>query len=365
MDKDRPHTASTRRQHIDVLVVDDSQLSYIVIKEVLESDPSVRVCGRAANGEEALKFLAKSSPDVVTMDLMMPGMLGSEVTRRIMETRPVPVVIVTSAEKNGLESFGLLAAGAVAVVEKPPARHHPDYAALASSLLRTVKTMSGLRLVRRRTTSQACAQETNPRNSSQEIKYIAIGASTGGPPVIREILSKADPTLGAPILITQHISRGFTEVFVSWLKQASNIDVRVAHDLEKPVDAVAYVAPDDRHMGIDRNGRIFLSEAAREHHLRPAVSFLFRSLVEFEPAKTMAVLLTGMGKDGALELARLRRRGALTVAQDQESSLVFGMPGEAVALDGASLILSASDIANHLSALASGEKPFGESRKQG
>jgi two-component system chemotaxis response regulator CheB len=183
------------------------------------------------------------------------------------------------------------------------------------------------------------------------VKAIAIGASTGGPLVLQSILAALPLTMPVPLLIVQHMAPGFVESFAEWLGRSSGFPVHIAVDGAELLPGHAYVAPDDRHMGVRPGGRIVLSAAPAENGLRPAVSFLFRSLKTSMGADVAAVLLTGMGRDGVDELKQLRQAGALTIAQDEKSSVVFGMPGQAVEAGAVSHVLPPDDIASLLATL--------------
>jgi two-component system chemotaxis response regulator CheB len=276
----------------------------------------------------------------------MPRMDGFEATRRIMETQPVPIVICTATgnPKDVATTFRLLEAGAVACVGKPVAREHPEYEALVANLLSTVKLMSEVKVVRRwprmrGATGEAASPPAPASENSSAIQIIGIGASTGGPPVLQTILAGLPKDCPAPVLIVQHIARGFLPGLVEWLSQTTGWRVQIAAHGVLPLPGHAYLAPDDFHMGLTPSRRIFLSREEPLNNLRPAVAYLFRTLAEVCGAQAIGVLLTGMGRDGATELKLLRDGGAETIAQDRESSVVHGMPGEAIALDAAVHIL--------------------------
>ena len=330
-----------------MLVVDDSKVARMLLSHLLESDPRIQVLGVVDDGQAALDFLQEKKPDVIVMDIHMPGMDGFETTRRIMETQPVPIIICT-ATSNPTEvavTFRLLEAGAVACVGKPVSREHPDYDALVTNLLQTIKLMSEVKVVRRWPRSRALPLEPamrSPEGNSMVsgIRFIGIGASTGGPPVLQTVLAGLPRDFPVPVLIVQHIARGFLPGLVEWLNQTTGSQVRIAAHGIIPQAGHAYLAPDDFHMGVSPSGRIFLSREEPVGGLRPAVAYLFRTLAEVCGANVLGVLLTGMGRDGAVELKLMRDAGAETIAQDRESSVVHGMPGEAIALDGATHVLS-------------------------
>jgi two-component system chemotaxis response regulator CheB len=345
---------------VRVLVVEDSASVRELLVHILGSDSEIAVIGTASNGEEAIEAARDSRPDVITMDVQMPKMNGLEATRRIMEICPTPIVIVSgsSARDEVVATFDALEAGALAFVEKPNGVGHPLHGMAAEHLVETVKLMSEVRVVRRWPKRQAPSarapapsQVEDTRVTPAPIELVAIGASTGGPVVLRTILSELPRDLRAPILVVQHISAGFTEGFAEWLAQSSGIPVRVAVDGECPLPGHVYVAPDGLHMKVEHGGRIALSRDRPENGHRPSVSYLFRSVAAVAGRRAIGVLLTGMGRDGAEELKLMKDKGAVTIAQDQESSVIHGMPGEAIGLDAATYVLSPDRIAAALADL--------------
>jgi two-component system chemotaxis response regulator CheB len=342
---------------IKILVVDDSQVCREFLQNMLAADPECVVVGAVSNGEEACRFVQRHRPDVITMDIEMPRMNGYEATRRIMEMRPVPVVIVTSSwdRKSVQATFEALQTGAVTVVDKPVGVGHPGHEAAAKRFVETVKLMSEVKVVRRWASRREIAPDPGPAAvrapAASEIRVVAIGASTGGPPVLHTILAGLPPGLGVPVLIVQHIAPGFVNGLADWLN-GSGFPVRVATHGEFMLPGHAYLAPDGSHMGVDGVDRIALSQKAPEHLLRPAVSYLFRSVTTHFGPHAIGVLLTGMGRDGAAELLRMREAGALTIAQDFATSAVHGMPGEAIRLHAARQVLSPEGIVGALAGLA-------------
>ena len=349
---------------IKVLVVEDSPVARTLLIHTLTSDPEIKIAGCAADGEEAIVMASRDKPDVVTMDIHMPKLDGFETTRRIMETEPLPIVIVSSSYNPAdvKMTFQALEAGAVAAVEKPPGIGDPNYAKLARKLIETVKAMSEVRVVKRWTRARRAARpeplpirepELKPRG--EDIEIVAIGASTGGPPVLHRILAALPKPFPVPILIVQHISAGFVQGLASWLEQAAAISVRIASDGDQPQPGIAYLAPDGCQMQVDSRGRLRCAAGEQENGARPSVSCLFRSVAEVFGKRAAGVLLTGMGKDGAQELKLIRDRGGVTIAQDKESCVVHGMPGEAVRIGAAEYVLPPERIAATLrSAVAGG-----------
>ncbi|MBF0538479.1 MAG: chemotaxis-specific protein-glutamate methyltransferase CheB [Nitrospirae bacterium] len=337
---------------VNVLVVEDSPVAAQLLCHILGADPEVNVMAVACNAREALAFLGKQRPDVITMDINMPGMDGYETTRQIMKTYPTPIVIVSSVYNPGevSASFKVIEAGALTILEKPPGTKHPDYHRKAQELVTTIKLMAEVKVVRRIPigSSMPVTQKETPivdaTAIASDIHLVAIGASTGGPVVLQSILSGLPEGFPIPIVIVQHISRGFTDGFVRWLTQTSGYPVKIATHGEMVRPYQAYVAPDGLHMGIDLKGCILLSGDCQAGIICPSVSHLFRTVAASLGRYVMAILLTGMGKDGASELKLIRDRGGFTVAQDRESSTIYGMPAEAVRIGAATSVLSPEGI---------------------
>jgi len=349
MSNDRP---------IDVLIVDDSKVARMFLVHLLESDPQIRVMGAVGDGQAALDFVTETKPDVVLMDIHMPRMDGFEATRRIMETHPVPIIIcsATADPKEVTTAFRLMEAGAVSCLEKPVGPAHAGFDAMVANLLQTVKLMSDVKVVRRwprsRLTPVPVARPEGSRSVPAGVKVIGIGASTGGPPVLQTVLAGLPKSFPVPILIVQHIAPGFLPGLAEWLNQTTGLQIHIAAYGACPLPGHVYLAPDGFHMGLSASGCILLTKEESESGLRPAASYLFRSLAEVCGRDAVGVLLTGMGKDGAAELRLMKDKGAMTIAQDRESSVVHGMPGEAIALGGATHVLSPEQIASTLAALA-------------
>ncbi len=352
---------------IRVLVVDDSPSVRELLVHILGSDPEMEIVGSAADGEEAVRMATMTKPDVITMDLHMPNVDGFEATRRIMQTCPVPIVIVSGSEDPAEvgASFRAIEAGALVIVRRPFGIGHAAYMETANALIRTVKSMAEVKVVRRWAKDALHGQHkesAKPEGGQKhECKLVLLGASTGGPTVLRDILAQLSPDYPLPIVMVQHMSAGFAGGFAEWLSAASGFAVGIAAQGESLAGGRAYLAPDDFQIAVTRDLRIVLSAGQREHGMCPSVSHLFRSIHEDMCRSTVAVLLTGMGKDGAHELRRLKDNGAITIAQDRATSAVYGMPGEAIRQDAARLILEPVEIGKVLHALGnnpSSDLPF-------
>lgn len=347
---------------IRVLLAEDSSVTRQFLVHLLESDPRLTVVGAVGDGQAALEFVQRNKPDVVLMDMHMPVLDGFEATRAIMATCPVPIVICTATAPVGdvAVAFRALEAGAIACVEKPLGAGREDFERLAAQLLDTVKLMSEVKVVRR--TAPRSAAERRPLGILPGIQLIGIGGSTGAPPVLQTILAALPKDFPVPVLVVQHISDGFLSGMAEWLDQTTGLRVHVAAHDTVPLPGHVYLAPDGFHLGIRAGGILKLTRDAPERGLRPAVSFLFRSLAQVCGARAVGVLLTGMGVDGAMELKQMRDAGAVTIAQDRESSVVHGMPGAAIEIGAATHVLPPELIAATLTKLARGRvaAPAGE-----
>jgi two-component system, chemotaxis family, protein-glutamate methylesterase/glutaminase len=327
---------------IRILIVDDSRVVQDFLGHLLSSDSEIQIVGFASSGPEAIDMVKLRKPDLITMDVHMPLMDGYEATRTIMETIPTPIVIVSGgANSNDVDkTYKALEAGALAVVLRPPGFEHPQFSTLRNELIQTIKLMSEVKVVKLSPKSRKDHVKPLPSLKTfdydlKHIQIIAIGASTGGPMVLQKILSHLPADLPVPVLVVQHIAAGFVNGFKEWLSITSGIKLKIAEDGELMLPSTGYIAPDSFHLGVNNHGNISLSNLPPENGLRPSVNYLFRSVSEAYGPHALGVLLTGMGKDGAEELKTMKTKGGITIVQNEESSVVFGMPGEALRIGAA------------------------------
>lgn len=330
--------------------MEDSRITRELLLYILNSDPKIDVIGIAVDGKEAIAFAQKEKPDVITMDINLPKLNGYDATRTIMETVPTPIVIVSSsiASKEVSDTFQALSAGALMALPKPTAIDHPEHKALAEELVNAVKLMSEVKVVRRLSRyhrPQPALIQRNPEPLfPRQPRAVAIGASTGGPAVLQKILSSLPADFPPPIFVVQHMAAGFIQGMAKWLDDTCALSIQVAANNEMPRAGNVYLAPDGVQFGLAADKRISLGNQAANNGYCPSISYLFSSVAEVYNDTAVGVLLTGMGDDGAAGLKQLKERGAVTIAQDAESSAVFGMPKEAIKLGAAAQVLSPEKI---------------------
>ena len=335
---------------IKVLLVEDSIVQLACLQRLFNADPSLQLIATAQNGLEALSILETMTPDVIVMDLHMPKMDGVNAIKQIMQTKPLPIIAVSASGSKDMivNSFNALHAGAVAFTEKPIGCD-PQYAVLSARLIQLVKLMAEVKVVKRRPDEpprkivKQTPAERMVHLATKDIQVIAMGVSTGGPIILEKIFTPLGKDF-PPILVVQHIAPGFIQGFCDWLGQISKKPVLLATDYQPIERGHIYLAPDYHQMGLTADKRIRLTPNTTSALICPSVSHLFHSVAVVMKNKAMGVLLTGMGSDGAMELKFMKELGAITIAQDEASSLVFGMARQAITLDAAMHVLNPEEI---------------------
>ncbi len=336
---------------VRVLIVDDSALVRQVLSEILSQDPGIEVVGTASDPLIAREKIKQLEPDVLTLDVEMPRMDGLTFLQNLMRLRPMPVVMVSSLTEAGAQvTLDALALGAVDFVTKPKLDVERGLNNYASELCERVRSAARARVARLQPTTAAAASPATPIKYRTTDRLIAIGASTGGTEAIRVILEQM-PADAPATVITQHIPAAFSKPFAERLDRHSKMTVVQAEDDMPLLAGHAYVAPGGLHLRVQRSGarwrcRLGEDDPIRRH--RPSVDALFESVAQAAGANASAVLLTGMGDDGARGLLALRKAGAATMVQDEASSVVWGMPGAAYTLGAAQQVLPLAEIASAL-----------------
>ncbi len=333
-------TASDSR--IRTLVVDDSAVARQLLVAILQDAGDFEILETVTDGHVAVDRVAKLRPDLVTMDIHLPGLDGLAATTRIMRDTPTPIAIVSgSGNLNDMVVFDALRAGALTAVARPMPPGHPQYLVRRHHLLDELRTAAGARtrIARRETERAQRRSVTSPvesiRTATRRTELVAIAGSTGGPAAL-EMLLGALPERGLPpILVVQHIAAGFVDGLASWLERSAPGPVRVARDGEPLASGVVLLAPDDYHLTVGPDRHVALQDDEPVGGHKPSANRLFESVANAYGSSAVGIVLSGMGRDGAEGLLALRRAGGLTIAQDRSTSVVFGMPSAALAIDGA------------------------------
>ena len=340
---------------IRVLVVDDSATTRALLTTILQSDPTIKVVGQAANGIEAVRQVLELKPDLVTMDIRMPEMDGLEATVRILEICPTPIIVVSLAvdDPDLKISFNALKVGALDVVEKPVGQTHKDYESIRERLVWAVKTMSEVKVIRRRPLNLPSIPTPSLDPARHRgLSVVAIGSSTGGPGVLNAILKSLPCDFPLPIVIVQHMSIGFMKGLVDWLRTDSKLPISLIKSSVTVRPGQVYFAPDTMHVEFVSRGILAPVNGPQVSFVKPSATVLFQSVARVYGREAIGVILTGMGDDGAVGLKEMRDRGAMTIAQDEASCVVYGMPKIAVELGAVTQSLTPAFIVSTLTDLA-------------
>ena len=348
---------------IKVLVIDDSAMIRQILTEMLNSDPGIEVVGAAPDPLIAREKIKQLNPDVLTLDVEMPKMDGVTFLKNLMRLRPMPVVMVSSLTEKGADiTFQALELGAVDFVTKPKIDVSHSLEGYADEIIAKVKMAAGARV--RAYRDVPVARSIAPKLSADAVlekkimpkhlrtteKVIALGASTGGTEAIKEVLMRM-PASAPGMVITQHIPEAFSKPFAKRMDASSAMTVCEAEDGQQIVPGHAYIAPGGRHLYVERSGARYicrLSDGPPVNRHRPSVDVMFRSVAQSVGLNAIGVILTGMGDDGARGMKEMKDAGAKTVAQDEQTSVVWGMPGEAVKHGGVDEVLALEHIAGHI-----------------
>ncbi|MGQ4649810.1 chemotaxis-specific protein-glutamate methyltransferase CheB [Lyngbya aestuarii] len=339
---------------IRVLLVEDSPLVLVVLKRILESSPEIKVVGEASTGLEALKLIPQVQPDVICTDFHMPHMDGLEFTSEVMALYPIPILVVSiSVQKDDQHKvFQLLNAGAVDIFPKPTAGMSIQDQLLRQELINKIKILAGVRVFKKKRKPLAPATLIEIGNLSSlttdsypRTKIVVIGASTGGPQALQELFTKLPANFPVPIICVQHISLGFLQGLIDWLASSCRLPIQIARQGDQPKPGRIYFPPEHRHLELDARGRFICPNSEPWEGHRPSVTVTFKSVANFYGKSTVGILLTGMGRDGAPGMLEIAQAGGLTIAQDETTSVVFGMPQEAINLGAAKKVLPIQAIA--------------------
>ena len=323
---------------VRVLLVDDSATARALVGAILRSDAEIEVVGEARDGAQGLELTKRLRPNLVLMDFQMPRLDGFEATRQIMSEAPTPIVVMSGTldTRDVMVSMDAMRAGALAVVAKPPAPQSPEFERECRYLLSTIKAMAQVRTVRRIASAQPLTGgeplTARPRGAAltDKKRLVALAASTGGPAALHRVLTELPASFPVPILAVQHIALGFAEGLAGWLDKACKLTVKVAQHGEILQARTVYLSPDNRHLGVGPGDTILISDGPPIGGFRPSGNFLFESVARHVGAAAVGLIMTGMGDDGVAGLRQLRDAGGAVLAQDEESSVVFGMPRAAI-----------------------------------
>lgn len=348
---------------IGVLVVDDSPICRQLISDALKKDPDLQIIGTASDGKEAIALAQKLKPNVITMDVDMPVMDGLAACEHIMAELPTPILVLTADPRNQAPELTCraLEVGALALQVKPALDAGPE----AWNLAREVKLLSSVKVIRHLRGRKTYGAAPNPAAKplvepdfglgSSPVGIVAIASSTGGPQVIHKLFSELPADFPAPIVVVQHINNAFAESLSGWLAASSKLKVKLAKEGDALTPGTVLIAPPGQHMLIPQRGRVALRGGEPKDGHIPSATLLLESAAKAYGRRTVGMILTGMGADGADGMLAIKNAGGRTIAQNEESCVVFGMPGAAIAKNAAEQVVHGDELSKVLMKLARGE----------
>lgn len=351
-----PDKPSSEKPEIRVLIVDDSPVVREILTSLLQSDPEIRVVGQASNGAEAVELTAKLRPDLVTMDLVMPGMDGMDATRQIMARHPTPVLFLSAffGSDGQYTRADALAAGALDIVEKPALMPDWRWRTTSHTLIEKVKALSKVPVIAHIHGARGLlAQDDSQADTfvGPAADVVGIGAGFGGPRMLEQLLPTLPATYALGVIVVHHMTDGFTATALRWLQERCAIKVKVAENGDAILPRQVLFAPETSHVIVHPGGRVQLSNGEPVNGQRPSIDVTFNSIAKVYGARCAGIVLTGTGKDGAEGLLAIRQAGGVTLVQDENSSAVFEMPRAAIELGAAQQVLPPAALIRSLNAL--------------
>ncbi len=344
------------KEKIKVLLIEDSPLILKILRRILDASNEVVVVGTARNGKEGLHLVQDLNPDVICTDFIMPVMDGLEFTKELMSTNPKPILVISSAFEGSNDSnvFNLLKAGALEIFPKPTGIQDSDYDMIREKLVSRIKIVKSIPVYKKNRQAEIkhpSETETSIKSISHQqnkFSYIVIGASTGGPNAIQKILFDLPRDISVPIICVQHISDGYIESFTSWLSTNCKLKVKIFSDGEKPQPGYVYFPQNMKHLIIKDDGKLYLSNEAAYNGHCPSINVAFESFAKHFASKTLGIILTGMGDDGAKGILSIKTNGGMTIGEDETTCTVYGMPRVAKELGALNNILPLNKIADKI-----------------
>ena len=349
---------------IRVLIIEDSRVIATLLNHIISNDPELEVVGIAHSGEEGIRSVANLKPDVISMDIRLPGIDGLKTTSIIMTENPTPIVVISeSIEDPGLNiAMNALKVGALSVLEKPVNFENENYERIAEKIVTQLKIMSDVKVIRQnlswinKKTELPIIEETDMVvNLSIDYKVMGIVASTGGPNAILEVLNGLGDSFNIPIVCVQHITESFMDSFINWLNLNTHFTVQKVDYREKLLPGHVYLSSKPQHLLVDKN-YVYIQDGPPVHSQKPSGSILFKSIAETFREKSIGILLTGMGEDGADTLKDIKDQGGLTISESEKTSIVFGMPKVAIENNAVSFILDLDKIPIFINKVFEGSK---------